>query len=125
MEKAFFNRFEKQWISYCKLLPSSLTKKAGDFEKYLCDVYGISNQDLPYLFCGFNEDTIPSAISCTLPPESFSSTDNKNEELTQTEIDSLRQLFSPLLNPEKIVELNLHEHFNDNNPIKPTFLAFV
>ncbi|ETN99175.1 hypothetical protein RFI_38307 [Reticulomyxa filosa] len=121
MEKAFFNRFERQWISYRKLLPPALIKKVENFQRYLCKTYNISNQNLPNLFCGFNEDTIPSAISCALSLKS----DSKNEELTQTEIDSLLQLFSPLLNPEKIVELNLHEHFNDNNPIRPTFLTFV
>ncbi|ETO01346.1 hypothetical protein RFI_36093, partial [Reticulomyxa filosa] len=124
MQKAFFHRFEKQWISYRKSLSPSLTKKVDAFQQHLCRIYCISNQDLPYLFYGFNEDTIPSAISCVLPLELFSSTDSKNEELTQTETDSLLQLFSPLLNPEKIVDLHMHKHFNGSNPIKPTFLTF-
>ncbi|ETO02427.1 hypothetical protein RFI_35009, partial [Reticulomyxa filosa] len=115
MEKAFFNRFERQWISYRKSLPPLLIKKAETFQEYLCKVYHISNQELRKLFCGFNEDTIPSAISYALPSESFSSTDSKNEELTQTEFDSLHQLFSPLFNPEKIVEYT--KNFNNNNSI--------
>ncbi|ETO01887.1 hypothetical protein RFI_35553, partial [Reticulomyxa filosa] len=82
MQKAFFNRFERQWISYCKSLSPSLTKKAEAFQKYLCKIYDTSNQELSSLFCGFNEDTIPSAISCALSLESLSSTDSKNEELT-------------------------------------------
>ncbi|ETO32007.1 hypothetical protein RFI_05107 [Reticulomyxa filosa] len=123
MQKAFFHRFEKQWISYRKSLPLSLTKKAEAFQKYLCKIYDTSNQELSSLFCGFNEDTIPSAISCALPLESLSSTDSKNEELKPNEIDLLHQLFSPLLNPEKIVDLCIHKRFS-NNQIMPTFFTF-
>ncbi|ETO32862.1 hypothetical protein RFI_04253, partial [Reticulomyxa filosa] len=116
MEKAFFNRFERQWISYRKLF-GSISKR------FVRSIWHFQPR-ITQLFCGFNEDTIPSAISYALPQESFSSTDRKNEKLAQTEINSLHQLFSPLLNPEKIMELKTRENFNGNNPIKPTFFAF-
>ncbi|ETN99142.1 hypothetical protein RFI_38338, partial [Reticulomyxa filosa] len=104
-EKAFFGRFERQYISYTESLSPSNFEKISAFKKSLCDYYGLSGEmELLELFCGFNDDTIPSAISYFLLHKAQSQSDEKQDETEQL-TEQLLALFYPLRHPAKIASL--------------------
>ncbi|ETN98085.1 hypothetical protein RFI_39437, partial [Reticulomyxa filosa] len=103
-EKAFFGRFERQHISYIGSLSPSDFEKVDIFKKYLCNRYGLfRKKELPELFCGFNDDTIPSAILHILLQQG----NRDNEDIKQDETEQLLELFYPLCHPAKIVGLTM------------------
>ncbi|ETO07404.1 hypothetical protein RFI_29988, partial [Reticulomyxa filosa] len=110
-EKAFFGRFERQYISYAGSLSQPYLNKVRGFKRHLRDCYGLfGEEELPELFCGFNDDTIPSAIShILLQRKSQSQNDRNAEDIKQDETEQLTKqllaLFYPLRHPAKIVGL--------------------
>ncbi|ETO02465.1 hypothetical protein RFI_34967 [Reticulomyxa filosa] len=120
-EQAFFGRFERQYISYASSLPSLYFGKVSTFKKHLCDRYGLSgDEELLELFCGFNDDTIPSAIShILLQRKPQSQNDHETKQLTE----KLLTLFYPLRHPAKIVDLAM-KSFRTVNYTNQSFDTF-
>ncbi|ETO02687.1 hypothetical protein RFI_34726, partial [Reticulomyxa filosa] len=100
----------------------------------LCDHYGLSrDEELLELFCGFNDDTIPSAIShilLQLKPQSQSDHDNEDikqdkiEQLTKQLAKQLLPMFYPLRHPAKIMGLAM-KPFQNVSHTDQSFDTFV
>ncbi|ETO01018.1 RING finger protein [Reticulomyxa filosa] len=113
MPIAFLNRFEKQLISYRTSLSSETEPWISKIEERLAQVFGVASKQLDKLFCGFNDDTIPSALFNILverkeeqkSPDAFDQNEPKNPELDDATVDAIVDLFKPLCNPETILEV--------------------
>ncbi|ETO02310.1 hypothetical protein RFI_35126, partial [Reticulomyxa filosa] len=125
MQKAFFGRFERQCLSHVGSL-STNAKKAEDFKKYLITLYRLSKEsELSELFCGYNSDTIPSAITYIHPQQQLDSiSDNQAEDSKQDDTKQLLELFSSLRHPAKIVDLVIKSSL-DLDSVDQTFMTFV
>ncbi|ETO00292.1 hypothetical protein RFI_37155, partial [Reticulomyxa filosa] len=69
------------WISYDMAFSSDIAERASAFEKYLCKYFGIHSNELKYLFCGFNQDTISSAISYLYASKIITPQNNANAKV--------------------------------------------
>ncbi|ETO07987.1 hypothetical protein RFI_29402, partial [Reticulomyxa filosa] len=114
-------RFERQYISYAGSLSPSSLEKVDIFKKYLCNRYGLfGEKNLPELFCGFNDDTIPSAILHILLQQG----NCDNEDIKQDETEQLLKLFYPLRHPAKITSLVINsssQNLDDKDQSFDTF----
>ncbi|ETO01864.1 hypothetical protein RFI_35575, partial [Reticulomyxa filosa] len=102
MQKAFFN----------------IAKRASAFEQYLCKYFGINSNELKYLFCGFNQDIIPSAISCLYASKI---SNNANVDFNA----ELLKLFFPLMYFFKVMDLNKNRRLQNEEIRFPTFAKVV
>ncbi|ETO00829.1 hypothetical protein RFI_36611, partial [Reticulomyxa filosa] len=118
MQKAFFNRFEKQWISYDMAFSSDIAERASVFRQYLCKYFGINSNELKDLFCGFNQDTIPSAISYLYASKIIN---NANVDINT----ELLKLFFPLLYFFKVMDLNKNKRLQNEEICFPTFVKNI
>ncbi|ETO05202.1 hypothetical protein RFI_32192, partial [Reticulomyxa filosa] len=120
-EKAFFGRFERQYISYAGSLSPSSLEKVDIFKRYLCNRYGLfGEKNLPELFCGFNDDTIPSAILHILLQQG----NRDNEDIKQDETEQLLKLFYPLRHPAKIASLVINSSSRNLDHTNQSFNTF-
>ncbi|ETN99200.1 hypothetical protein RFI_38281 [Reticulomyxa filosa] len=76
-----FNRFEKQWISYDITFSLDIAERASAFVKYMCKYFRVHSNELKDLFCGFNQDTIPSAISYLYASKIITPQNNANVDI--------------------------------------------
>ncbi|ETO05190.1 hypothetical protein RFI_32211 [Reticulomyxa filosa] len=106
MPVAFLNRFEKQLISYRTSLPSETESWISKIEERLTQAFKFSKR-LGKLFCGFNNDTIPSALSSILVQRKEE--ELNNIELDETTINAVMNLFKPLCCPEIIIEIAIDQ----------------
>ncbi|ETO01059.1 hypothetical protein RFI_36381 [Reticulomyxa filosa] len=134
-EKAFFGRFERQYISYTELLSPSDREIVHSFEKRLYEHYCLFNKrDLYQLFCGFNNDTIPSAIAYILLQRKLQrqsnrdddNDDKKDQKQDETEqlMQQLLELFHPLRHPAKIVWLAMESSSRNFDRANQSFDTF-
>ncbi|ETO24712.1 hypothetical protein RFI_12444 [Reticulomyxa filosa] len=122
MQKAFFGRFERQWISHIGSLPSADVQKVEAFKDHLIKTYNLSNEnELCELFCGFNSDTIPSAIThMRLRKQN----DDQDKDLKQDGTTQFLQLFLPLRHPAKIVDLVMTSRLPNVGNVDQSFRTF-
>ncbi|ETO01873.1 hypothetical protein RFI_35565, partial [Reticulomyxa filosa] len=123
MPIAFLNRFEKQLISYRTSLSSETEPWISKIEERLAQVFGVASKQLDKLFCGFNDDTIPSALFNILAerkeeqksPDAFDQNEPKSQELDDATVDAIVDLFKPLSGQKefpsfgKVIELQQME----------------
>ncbi|ETO06236.1 hypothetical protein RFI_31159 [Reticulomyxa filosa] len=97
-----------------------------DFKKCLIKLYRLSKEsELSELFCGYNSDTIPSAITYIHPQQGLHPTsDDQAEDSKQDDMMQLLELFSSLRHPAKIVELVIKSSLDLDNVGQP-FMTFV
>ncbi|ETO36344.1 hypothetical protein RFI_00721 [Reticulomyxa filosa] len=118
MPIAFLNRFEKQLISYRTSLPSETEPWISKIEDRLTQMFGVAPKQLAKLFCGFDNDTIPSALFNILAEKKKEEQKWFNvvnlEILEKPEFDEAIEnavvtLFKPLCNPEIILEIAIDQ----------------
>ncbi|ETO31658.1 hypothetical protein RFI_05462 [Reticulomyxa filosa] len=63
MPIAFLSRFEKQLISYRTSLPCEMESWISPIKDMLTQIFCVHQKRLKKLFFGFNDDTVPSALS--------------------------------------------------------------
>ncbi|ETO03186.1 hypothetical protein RFI_34226 [Reticulomyxa filosa] len=106
MPIAFLNRFEKQLISYRSSLPFETEPWISIIEDRLAQMFGVAPEQLKKLFCGFNDDTIPSALFNILAEKKEKM---ERPELDETITDAVVDLFKPLCNPEAVLEIAIDQ----------------
>ncbi|ETO06595.1 hypothetical protein RFI_30798 [Reticulomyxa filosa] len=100
MPIAFLNRFEKQLISYRTSLPPETLPWISVIKDLLCEIFKTNYEQLGKLFCGFNDDTIPSALSNVLAQK-------KEEQKGKFDFEKTGQ--TEFLSFEKVVNLQRSE----------------